>query len=138
MTNGISRRGFMGTLLAVAAALGLGRPSAVYGAGSGEKWIPAGKSSDYTVGQPKLFKEEKLYVLKTETGFQAMSAKCTHFGCVVDRRADGTYLCPCHDSAFDAKGLVTRGPAKKALVWYQTKEDGGAVSVNVKGIIEPK
>jgi Rieske Fe-S protein len=138
MTNGISRRGFLGTLLAVAAVLGVGKPSAGYGAGSGEKWIPAGKSSEYTAGQPKLFKDEKLYVLKTETGFQAMSAKCTHFGCVVDRQADGTYLCPCHGSAFDAKGLVTHGPSKKALVWYQTKEDKGAVYVNVKGIIEPK
>ncbi len=113
-------------------------PSAVYGAGSGEKWIPAGKSSDYIAGQPKLIKDEKLYVMKTGTGFQAISAKCTHLGCAVDRQADGTYLCPCHGSAFDAKGLVTRGPAKKALVWYQTKEDGGAVFVNVKGIIEPK
>lgn len=138
MTEGISRRGFLGTLLTIAAVLGIGRSTPGYGAGSGEKWIPAGKSSDYIVGQPKLIKDEKLYVIRKETGFQAMSAKCTHFGCVVDRQTDGTYLCPCHKSSFDAKGLNTNGPAKKPLVWYQTKEEGGSVFVNLKTIVEPK
>ncbi|MBN2224022.1 MAG: Rieske (2Fe-2S) protein [Deltaproteobacteria bacterium] len=138
MTDGISRRGFLGAVLTIAAVLGIGRSARVYGAGSGEKWIPAGKSSDYTPGQAKLFKDEKLYVIRKETGFEAMSAKCTHFGCVVDRQADGTYLCPCHKSTFDARGLNTHGPAKKPLVWYQTKEEGGSVFVNIKGIVEPK
>ena len=137
MTNGISRRGFIGTLLTMLAVFGIGRSTLGYAAGSSEKWVPAGKASDYTVGQAKLIEDEKLYVLRNETGFKAMSAKCTHFGCEVDRLADGTYLCPCHDSAYDAKGLVTHGPAKKALVWYQTKEEGGSVFVNIKGIVEP-
>ena len=138
MNSGISRRGFLGTVLAAAAALGIGRAVPGYAAGSGEKWVPVGNSVDYKVGEPKLIKDEKLYVTRTETGFSAMSAKCTHFGCAVERQANGTYLCPCHHSAFDAKGVVTTGPAKKPLVWYQTKEDGGAVFVNVKGIIETK
>jgi Rieske Fe-S protein len=138
MTEGISRRGFLGTLFAAAAVLGIGRSSPGYAAGSSEKWISAGKSNDYTVGQVKLIKEEKIFVLRTKTGFQAMSAACTHLGCVVDRQTDGTYLCPCHGSAFDAKGLATHGPAKKPLVWYQTKENAGSVLVNLKGIIEPQ
>jgi Rieske Fe-S protein len=138
MTGGISRRGFIGTLFTVAAVLGIGKSSLGYAAGSNGKWISVGQSSDYTVGETKLFKEDKLYVIRTKTGFEAMSAACTHLGCVVDRETDGTYLCPCHKSAFDAKGLVTHGPAKKPLVWYQTKEEGGTVLVNLKGIIEPK
>lgn len=137
MTNGISRRGFLGVVFSIAAFLGIGGPTLGHGAGSGEKWVAAGKSSDYTVGQPKLIKDEKLYVIRKETGFEAMSAKCTHLGCVVDRLADGTYLCPCHDSAFDSKGLVTNGPARKPLVWYRTKEEAGTVFVNLKGVIEP-
>jgi Rieske Fe-S protein len=137
MTEGISRRGFLGTLFAVTAVVGIGRSSPGYAAGSSEKWVPAGKTTDYTVGQAKLFKEEKLFVIRNKTGFSAMSAKCTHLGCTVDREADGTYLCPCHASAYDAKGLVTHGPAKKPLVWYQTKVEGDAVFVNVKGIAEP-
>ncbi len=137
MTNGISRRGFVGTLFTILAVFGVGGSPLGYTAGSGEKWIPVGKVTDYTVGQAKLIKDEKLYILRNETGFKAMSAKCTHLGCAVDRVADGTYLCPCHGSAYDAKGLVTHGPAKKALVWYQTKEEGGSVFVNVKGIVTP-
>lgn len=137
MTEGISRRGFLGTLFAVAAVVGIGKSSLGYAAGSSEKWISAGKTTDYTVGQAKLFKDDKLFVLRTAAGFRAMSAKCTHLGCTVDREADGTYLCPCHGSAFDAKGLVTHGPAKKPLVWYQTKVEGDTVLVNLKGIIEP-
>ena len=136
MTSGISRRGFIGTFFTMLAVLGIGGSPAGFGAGSSEKWISAGNASDYTIGQPKLIKDEKLYVFRNEKGFKAMSAKCTHLGCVVDRVADGTYLCPCHGSSYDAKGLVTHGPAKKALVWYQTKEEGGAVFVNVKGIVE--
>jgi nitrite reductase/ring-hydroxylating ferredoxin subunit len=138
MTDGISRRGFLGTLVAVAAFLGIGRSVPAMGAGSGDKWVSAGAAGEYTLGVPRLLKDEKLYVVRTETGFEAMSAKCTHFGCVVDLQADGTYLCPCHKSTYDAKGVSTRGPAKKPLVWYQTKQEGGSVFVNVKGIVEPK
>jgi Rieske Fe-S protein len=138
MTNGVSRRGFIGGMFGVLAVFGIGGSSLGYTAGSSEKWIPVGKVSDYTVGQAKLFKDDKLYVFRTQTGFSAMTAKCTHLGCVVDRETDGTYLCPCHGSAYDAKGLVTHGPARKPLVWYQTKEEGDSVFVNVKGIVEPK
>lgn len=137
MASGISRRGFLGIAFSIAAFLGIGRPSLGLAAGGSEKWISAGNVSDYAVGQPKLIKDEKLYVVRKAAGFQAMSAKCTHLGCVVDRQADGTFLCPCHGSAFDAKGLKTHGPARKSLVWYQTKEEAGAVLVNVKGIVEP-
>jgi len=138
MTNGVSRRGFIGGMFGVLAVFGIGRSSLGYTAGSSEKWISVGKVSDYTVGQAKLFKDDKLYVFRTPTGFSAMTAKCTHLGCVVDRETDGTYLCPCHGSAYDAKGLVTHGPARKPLVWYQTKEEGDSLFVNVKGIVEPK
>jgi Rieske Fe-S protein len=138
MRQEISRRGFLGVFFGLLSALGLSSAKIGMAAGSGEKWVEVGKKDDFVVGTPKLIKDEKLYVFRGESGFSALSAKCTHFGCVVDREADGTFLCPCHGSAFDAKGLVTKGPAKKPLVWYQTKEEGGAVYVNLKGIIEPR
>lgn len=47
-------------------------------------------------------------------GLYAMSASCTHQGCAVS--VSGTALnCPCHGSAFDANGAVTRGPAASPL-----------------------
>ena len=136
MKNEISRRGFLGILFGALSVIGLSSARIGMAAGTGEKWVPVGKKDDFTVGEPKLIKDEKVYIVRGATGFSAMSAKCTHFGCVVDRENDGTFLCPCHGSAFDAKGLATKGPAKKPLVWYQTKEEGGSVFVNFKGIVE--
>jgi Rieske Fe-S protein len=54
-------------------------------------------------------------------GVYAMSGVCTHAGCLLtdstETVAAGLY-CPCHGSAFDADGTVTRGPARDALQHY--------------------
>jgi cytochrome b6-f complex iron-sulfur subunit len=60
-------------------------------------------------------------VARDTDGIYAMSAVCTHAGCLVDDMAAtiaaGLY-CPCHGSAFDGEGIVTRGPAPLALQHY--------------------
>jgi Rieske Fe-S protein len=44
------------------------------------------------------------------------SAVCTHQGCTVDSVQNGTIMCPCHGSRFNAQtGAVTEGPATRAL-----------------------
>lgn len=51
-----------------------------------------------------------------EGTLHAVSAVCTHRGCVVDwNGADQTWDCPCHGSRFDHGGHVVQGPAKRAL-----------------------
>jgi nitrite reductase/ring-hydroxylating ferredoxin subunit len=53
-------------------------------------------------------------------GVYAMSAVCTHQGCLLGgKRTVVTGLsCPCHGSAFDGNGRVTRGPAARSLQHY--------------------
>jgi Rieske Fe-S protein len=58
-----------------------------------------------------------LAVYRDDEGeLQAMSARCTHLGCLVGwNRADRTWECPCHGSRFAADGSLLQGPATAPL-----------------------
>ncbi len=60
---------------------------------------------------------------------QALSARCTHMGCIVNwNAAEQTWDCPCHGSRFASDGAVLEGPALTALESRSDDlgaEDGG-------------
>lgn len=58
--------------------------------------------------------EVRAFVLRDEAGFYALSAICTHLGCLVQASGPG-YACACHGSRFDAGGAPLGGPASRPL-----------------------
>ncbi|MEU3948653.1 FAD-dependent oxidoreductase [Streptomyces sp. NPDC029526] len=59
----------------------------------------------------------RLAVYRDEEGsLHAVSARCTHLGCLVDfNPAERAWECPCHGSRFGTDGKVIQGPATKPL-----------------------
>jgi glycine/D-amino acid oxidase-like deaminating enzyme/nitrite reductase/ring-hydroxylating ferredoxin subunit len=66
----------------------------------------------------------KLAVYRADDGqIHAMSAACTHLGCVVNwNKAEKSWDCPCHGSRFDPYGKVVNGPATKELSPADTRK----------------
>lgn len=66
-------------------------------------------------GEAAVFKADKEHVAayRDETGeLHAVSAVCTHMGCIVGwNPIDRTWDCPCHGSRFTLEGTVINGPA---------------------------
>ena len=71
-----------------------------------------------------------LVVQYTRGKFVAVDIKCTHKGCNVDYKIEEKlFQCPCHESAFDLKGVPNGGPATKPLGTYKTYLSGEEVIV---------
>ena len=73
-----------------------------------------GSVDDYPVGSRTSIPEIPALLIHAENGFIALSLTCTHLGCTLEPNDNG-FACPCHNSAFDAEGNVTHGPAVKPL-----------------------
>jgi cytochrome b6-f complex iron-sulfur subunit len=56
----------------------------------------------------------RAYLMQDAGGYYALSATCTHLGCLLEQ-GEGGLQCPCHGSRFDQSGAVIAGPAQKPL-----------------------
>jgi menaquinol-cytochrome c reductase iron-sulfur subunit len=153
----ISRREFIAlTTAAVGSIIGaaIGLPAIAYLLDpalkkvSADSWIPLGKLDSFPVGTPTLstFTRSKVngwekstssygvFVLrKTETELAVFSNVCTHLSCHVNwDEGKKVYICPCHDGRFGLNGEVTSGPPPRPLDKYETKVEGGTLSIHFR------
>lgn len=138
----ISRRGFIdwvvkGGLLATLAGMVL--PALAYlwpvmRRGPAKEFIEVGKENEFAVGDSKkiVLGSTVLLVIRTEKGFKAFSAICTHLGCIVVWEPQkGQIACPCHAGFFDLEGNAISGPPKQPLSVYSTSILDGKVFIKL-------
>ena len=80
-----------------------------------------------------LFSQRRaLFVRRTTPdSVDALSAVCTHQGCIVAPSTRG-FKCPCHGSAFDDLGKRTGGPARAPLRRYRAELEEQAVVIYLR------
>lgn len=87
-------------------------PLSTIKSGSGE--ILIAKADDVQISNPKkfTFNGKAAILLKTEIGYRAFGAVCTHLGCISYFKNDENLIfCPCHLGRFDRNtGAVISGP----------------------------
>jgi len=143
---GCSRRGFCAVLGACLAATTL--------RGAAQAPSPPEKAPDpqplkltevtkADMGPGKIVDYRKLgafYLVADERGVFALTAVCTHRGCLVLSEGPEGFGCPCHDSAYNLHGEVTEGPAKLPLrhLDVQATEPKGQLQVDISSTVPPE
>jgi len=121
--GGINRRDFLNTIafssLGIAAA---GSAVVTYGYLSPNVLFEpptkfrAGSPDLYPVNTVTYLPEQQVYIVRTSDGFYAVSAVCTHLGCITQWKPEEQRIaCPCHGSKFKEDGEKIEGPAPRPL-----------------------
>jgi len=94
--------------------------------------VQVGFPEDYQAGQVVYHRGHKLFVLRDGNGFMALSARCSHLGCMVVFNDDHhMFLCPCHGGKFDVRGQNIEGPPPRPLDALALRlDDNGFLVVN--------
>ena len=121
--NAIPRRDFLNEItLGALGIAGLGSVAVTYQFFSPNVLFEP--SPTFRAGNPDLYpfnsvtflQDQQVYIVHVPQGFYAVSAVCTHLGCVTQWRPDaGMISCPCHGSKFQADGAKIEGPAPRPL-----------------------
>ena len=81
-----------------------------------------GMLEDFPVGSVKKIDDKKVFIFSDENGLFAMTAVCTHLGCIIFKTEWG-FQCPCHGSQYNGSGKVIGGPAPRSLAWFEISQD---------------
>lgn len=81
-----------------------------------------GAPEDYPVNSVSFLRDQQIFIVRTAEGFIAVSAVCTHLGCIVEWRAEEELIaCPCHGSKFNRDGKKVAGPAPRPLPHFNVQ-----------------
>jgi nitrite reductase/ring-hydroxylating ferredoxin subunit len=87
----------------------------------------AGNPDLYPVHSVTFLQEQQVYIVRMAEGFYAVSAVCTHLGCITAWHPEHELIeCPCHGSKFKDDGAKVAGPAPRPLPHF-------AISVTADG-----
>jgi cytochrome b6-f complex iron-sulfur subunit len=76
----------------------------------------AGAPDSYPVNSVTFIADQLVYLVRSQQGMWALSAICTHLGCITQWKADANMIaCPCHGSKFRMNGTKIEGPAPRPL-----------------------
>lgn len=99
----------------------------------------AGNPDLYPVNSVTFLQGQQVYIVRTPEGFFAVSAICTHLGCVTQWKPEANMIaCPCHGSKFLPNGKKIAGPAPRPLPHYaMALTADGELQVNKLQQIKP-
>ena len=89
--------------------------------------IVVGKVSEVPPGSGKIFQfnKDKVIVVNNGGTLSAVSAVCTHLGCLVQWKADEDLIyCACHGARYESNGKIISGPQPLPLAPYTVRADG--------------
>jgi len=90
-----------------------------------EKDVPNGEAKFFDFGGASA-----VVVRKPDGSLIALSAVCTHLGCIVQWEKDKQdFLCPCHGGHYTAEGSVVSGPPPKPLAKLPVTVANGIITV---------
>jgi len=76
----------------------------------------AGNPDLYPLSSVTFIEQQQVYIVRTVQGFYAVSAVCTHLGCITQWKPEVNQIaCPCHGSKFTMEGTKIEGPAPAPL-----------------------
>jgi len=116
------------------------RPKKLKEAATAESIITAGPVDRFEPGSVTAFPRGRFYLARLENGgFLALSRECTHLGCTVPWvEEENRFVCPCHASVFDIRGVVLSPPAPRPLDIYPVTIENNVVKVDVSKAVERK
>jgi cytochrome b6-f complex iron-sulfur subunit len=94
--------------------------------------VNVASTADLPAGTGQVFSvyNKPVLVINTPDGYQALSATCTHLGCILFWNQQRQLIaCPCHEAYFNTNGAVVSGPPPAPLPTYRVRVDGDQIYV---------